>query len=265
MITPAPSLGLGFNSQWSDDFHHSLHVLLTGERDGYYSSFGKVSDLARVLTTGYLYVGQHSPYRQRKYGARPATRDGARFVVFAQNHDQIGNRMRGERLAAIVSPAKLRLAAAAVVLSPFVPMLFMGEEYGETAPFQYFTSHSDEDLIEAVRRGRLEEFDDFEWVGEAPDPHAEATFQRSKLTWTGDDSLRRLYAELLRLRRETPALRSLDLDNVEVHADDERRVLLVRRGEVFIAFNFSEREQTVELPHGKQIVVAAWHFAIYGL
>jgi maltooligosyltrehalose trehalohydrolase len=260
VIAPASSLGLGFDSQWSDDFHHSLHVLLTGEQDGYYASFGKVSDLARVLTTGYLYVGQHSPYRQRKYGARPATRDGAQFVVFAQNHDQIGNRMRGERLAAIVSPAKLRLAAAAVVLSPFVPMLFMGEEYGETAPFQYFTSHSDEDLIEAVRRGRLEEFDDFEWVGEAPDPHDEATFQRSKLTWRGDDSLRRLYAELLRLRRETPALRSLDLDNVEVHADDERRVLLVRRGDVVVAFNFSEREQTV-----KQLVVAAWSFAIYGL
>jgi maltooligosyltrehalose trehalohydrolase len=262
VITPASSLGLGFDSQWSDDFHHSLHVLLTGEQDGYYSSFGKVSDLAHVLTTGYLYVGQHSPYRQRKYGARPSTRDGTQFVVFAQNHDQIGNRMRGERLAAIVSPAKRRLAAAVVILSPFVPMLFMGEEYGETAPFQYFTSHSDADLIEAVRKGRLEEFDDFEWVGEAPDPHDEATFQRSKLTWNGDDSLRCFYADLLRLRRETPALRSLDLDNVEVHADDDRRVLLVRRGDVFIAFNFSEREQTIALPGGKRLVVAAEGFAL---
>jgi len=262
VITPAPDLGLGFDSQWADDFHHSLHVLLTGEQDGYYLGFGRVSDLARVLTTGYLYVGQHSPYRQRKYGARPATRDGAQFVVFAQNHDQIGNRMRGERLAALVSPAKLRLAAAAVVLAPFLPMLFMGEEYGETAPFQYFTSHSDEDLIEAVRRGRLEEFDDFDWVGEAPDPHDDATFLRSKLTWKGDESLRTLYADLLRLRHETPALRSLSLDDVEVHADDERRVLLVRRGDVFIAFNFSELEQMVALPDGNSLNVAAEGFAI---
>jgi maltooligosyltrehalose trehalohydrolase len=262
VITPKAQLGLGFDSQWSDDFHHALHVLLTGERDGYYASFGKVSDLARTIPTGYLYVGQHSPYRQRKYGARPATRDGAQFVVFAQNHDQIGNRMRGERLAALVSPAKLRLAAAAVILAPFLPMLFMGEEYGETAPFQYFTSHSDEDLIEAVRRGRLEEFDDFDWRGEAPDPHDQATFQRSKLTWSGDDSLRALYAELLRLRRETPALRSLNLDDVEARADDERRVLVVRRGDVFIGFNFGDAEQTIELGNGKQLVVPAEGFAL---
>jgi len=262
VITPATQLGLGFDSQWSDDFHHSLHVLLTGERDGYYSSFGKVSDLAGAIAAGYLYVGQHSPYRQRKYGARPATRDGAQFVVFAQNHDQIGNRMRGERLAAIVSPAKLRLAAAAVILSPFLPMLFMGEEYGETAPFQYFTSHSDEDLIEAVRRGRLEEFDDFDWRGDAPDPHDEATFARSKLTWRGDDSLRAFYAELFRLRRATPALRSLDLGDVEARADDERRVLLVRRGNVFLGFNFSDVEQAIELAGGKQLVVPAEGFAL---
>ncbi|HKS23397.1 MAG TPA: malto-oligosyltrehalose trehalohydrolase [Thermoanaerobaculia bacterium] len=262
VITPAKNLGLGFDSQWSDDFHHSLHALLTGERDGYYSAFGNVSDLARVLTTGYLYVGQRSPYRQRKYGARPATRDGAQFVVFAQNHDQVGNRMRGERLAAIVSPAKLRLAAAAVVLAPFLPMLFMGEEYGETAPFQYFTSHSDEDLIEAVRRGRVEEFDDFEWSGEVPDPHDQATFERSKLTGSGDDSLRAFYADLFRLRRETPALRSLDLDDVEAHADDERRVLLVRRGDVFLGFNFGDVEQTIDLADGRKLLVPAEGFAL---
>jgi maltooligosyltrehalose trehalohydrolase len=139
-------------------------------------------------------------------------------------------------------------------------MLFMGEEYGEKAPFQYFTSHSDEALIEAVRRGRLEEFDDFAWSGEPPDPHAEETFERSKLNWsrlTHDEhaSLRRLYAQLLRLRRETPALRALDLDAVEAHADDERRVLLVRRGgAVLIAFNFSGKAQSLELPFAP----AAW-------
>jgi maltooligosyltrehalose trehalohydrolase len=256
VITAAHDYGLGFDSQWSDDFHHALHVLLTGERDGYYASFGRVGDLARTLTTGYLYVGQYSPYRVRKYGARPKTRDGARFVVFAQNHDQIGNRMLGDRLATLVPQDKVRLAAAAVVLAPFLPMLFMGEEYGETAPFQYFTSHSDTELIEAVRRGRIEEFDDFAWAGEAPDPHDAETFRRSKLTWSENASFRRLYAELLRLRRETPALRSLDLDAVEAHADEERRVLLVRRGgEVLIAFNFSGEPQSLDLPFEP----AAWH------
>jgi maltooligosyltrehalose trehalohydrolase len=252
VITPKKQLGLGFDAQWNDDFHHSVHTLLTAERDGYYVSFGKTSDLAQVLKNGYLYVGQHSPYRARKYGLHPKTGEGKRFVVFAQNHDQIGNRMMGERLAAIVSPEQLRLAAAAVVLSPFVPMLFMGEEYGEKAPFQYFTSHGDDDLVEAVRKGRLEEFDDFDWSGTPPDPHHEDTFERSKLTWREDPSVRQLYKKLLKLRRDTPALRRLDLSAVDTHADDERRVLLVRRragdDQVLIAFNFNQNAQSLDLP-----------------
>jgi len=257
VITPKKSFGLGFDSQWTDDFHHSLHVLLTGERDGYYSGFHGVNDLARVLSTGYLYIGQHSSYRGRKYGLRPNTTDGAKFVVCAQNHDQVGNRMRGERLAELVTYDKLRLVAVTVVLSPFIPMLFMGEEYGEKAPFMYFTSHSDPDLIEAVRKGRKEEFDDFTWEGEPPDPHDEETFRQSKLRWESlergeHQSLRRFYAELLRLRRETPALRTLDLSRVETVADDERRTLLMRRtaddDQVLIAFNFSENAQDVALP-----------------
>jgi maltooligosyltrehalose trehalohydrolase len=247
VIRPKDDLGLGFDSQWADDFHHSLHTLLTGERDGYYAGFGRTSDLARALTSGYLYTGQHSPYLGRRYGAPPKTRDGKQFVVFAQNHDQIGNRMLGERLSTIVSPAKLRLAAAAVVLSPFIPMLFMGEEYGETAPFQYFTSHGDSDLIEAVRKGRAEEFDDFDWEGEPPDPHDEATFHRSKLTREEQSGLRDLYRDLFRLRREIPALRSLDLDAVETRADDERRTLLVKRGDALLVLNFSDRERVFEL------------------
>jgi maltooligosyltrehalose trehalohydrolase len=248
VITPKDDLGLGFDSQWCDDIHHALHTLLTGETDGYYTDYGRTSDLARALTTGYLYTGQHSPYRGRKYGLAPKTRDGKQFVVFAQNHDQTGNRMMGERLSTLVSPSKLRLAAAIVILSPFIPMLFMGEEYGETAPFQYFTSHNDADLIEAVRKGRLEEFDDFDWHGEPPDPHDEGTFNRSKLTRQEHAELRNLYRELLRLRREIPALRSLDLDAVETHADDERRTLLVKRGDTLLALNFGGKAQTIELP-----------------
>jgi maltooligosyltrehalose trehalohydrolase len=258
VITPKDDYGLGFDSQWSDDYHHALHVLLTRERDGYYEGFrGEVSELARILQSGYLYTGQYSTYRGRKYGAAPHTSNGACFVVSAQNHDQVGNRMMGDRLTTIVSPEQVKLAAAAIILSPFIPMLFMGEEYGETAPFQYFTSHGDADLIEAVRKGRSEEFDDFTWQGEPPDPHDEETFLRSKLDLglaaRGEHaSLRSLYRELLRLRREIPALRRLDLAAVEPHAEDERGVLLVRRSvdddQVLIAFNFSQTSQTVSVP-----------------
>jgi maltooligosyltrehalose trehalohydrolase len=248
VITPKENLGLGFDSQWSDDYHHALHALLTGERAGYYIGYEKASDLARVMKTGYLYTGQHSTYHGRKHGLKPETTDGTKFMVFAQNHDQVGNRMRGERFSTLVSPARLRLAAAAIILSPFIPLLFMGEEYGEKAPFQYFTSHFDTDLIEAVRKGRREEFEEFVWEGDAPDPHDTETFNRSKLTWQEDATLRQLYQELLRLRRETPALRNFDLDALEAHADDARRVVVVRRGDTLIAFNFSEEVQTVDLP-----------------
>ena len=258
VIAPAEKLGLGFDSQWMDDFHHSLHVLLTGESDGYYEGFGKVSDLARVFERGYLWIGQHNTYRKRRYGLHPQTGDGAKFVICAQNHDQVGNRMMGDRLATIIPFEKLALAAAAVVLSPFLPMLFMGEEYGEQAPFQYFTSHSDPELIENVRKGRMEEFDDFAWQGEVPDPHAEETFRRSKLQWSLLDEerhrrLRDLYRELFRIRRETPSLRALDLSAVETQADDEQRTLVVRRGDCVIAFNFSEEERELSLA-GKLLI-----------
>ena len=258
VITPKERFGLGFDSQWADDFHHSLHTLLTGEQDGYYQGFPpRVSSLARVLKTGYLYIGQHSSYRGRKYGLKPETRNGAQFVISAQNHDQVGNRMTGERITALVSPQQARLAAAVTILSPFIPMLFMGEEYGETAPFQYFTSHSDEALIEAVRKGRAEEFAGFTWSGEPPDPHDEATFNRSKLNWQALEkeehaSMLRLYRELLAIRRSQPALSRLDLDAVETHADDAHGLLFVRRraegGDVLVVFHFGEEPASAEVP-----------------
>jgi maltooligosyltrehalose trehalohydrolase len=250
VITPKDSLGLGFDSQWSDDFHHSLRTLLTGETSGYYAGYGRTSDLARTLTSGYLYTGQHSVYRGRKHGSAPKTRDGSQFVVFAQNHDQIGNRMTGDRLAATVSIGKVRIAAAAVILAPFIPMLFMGEEYGETAPFQYFTSHADRDLIEAVRRGRHKEFERFQWSEEPPDPHDIETFLRSKLRRKPLDEIRALYKDLLHLRATTPALRELDLDAVETHADDEQRTLLIKRRNTLLAFNFSDALRSIDLPFG---------------
>lgn len=248
VITPKDELGLGFDSQWCDDFHHSLHTILTGETSGYYAGFGRTSDLARALANGYVYTGQYSEYRGRKHGLAAKTRDGEQFVAYAQNHDQIGNRMIGDRLSTIVSREKLRLAAAAVILSPFIPMFFMGEEYGENAPFLYFTSHADPELTDAVRRGRHKEFAAFDWKIEPPDPHDDETFMRSKLRREPIHDLRALYRELLRLRAATPALRALDLNAVETHADDEQRTLLVKRGDTLLAFNFSNAPKTIALP-----------------
>jgi maltooligosyltrehalose trehalohydrolase len=199
--------GYGLHAQWSDDFHHSLHSLLTSERAGYYSDFGEVHHLATTMRKGWFYAGQHSKFRHRRHGNDPSGLARSSFVVGIQNHDQIGNRARGERLSKLVDFEGLKLAAGVTALAPFVPLLFMGEEYGETAPFQYFTSHGDADLIEAVRKGRQEEFAAFAWEGEIPDPQAEETFSGSKLHHAMKDqephrTQRALYRELLAIRRE---------------------------------------------------------------
>lgn len=194
-------------SQWSDDFHHSVHTLLTGERTGYYEDFGEVRHLAGTLKQGWYYAGQYSRHRRRRHGNRPPLFKGSNYVVCTQNHDQVGNRALGERLSSLVNFESLKLAAGANLLSAFVPLLFMGEEYGETAPFLYFTSHGDPDLAEAVRRGRAEEFQAFRWKGQIPDPQAEATFARSRLNRNlaqeePHRTLLRFYQTLLRFRSE---------------------------------------------------------------
>jgi maltooligosyltrehalose trehalohydrolase len=199
--------GYGLSAQWSDDYHHSVHSLLTGERSGYYSDFGDVHHLGETLRRGWFYSGQYSAFRLRKHGNSPSGLSRSSFVVCSQNHDQIGNRAKGERLSTLLSFEGLKLAAAVTTLSPFVPLLFMGEEYGETAPFQYFTSHSDADLIAAVRKGRREEFAAFAWEGEIPDPDAHSSFLDSVLnhdlkTKEPHRTLLALYSELLKIRRE---------------------------------------------------------------
>jgi|Deesub1362A_J573_1020465.scaffolds.fasta_scaffold00044_144 maltooligosyltrehalose trehalohydrolase len=256
VIRPRAAGGYGFDAQWADDFHHALHALLTGERNGYYRDFGTLQHLARAFRNGYVYTGQYSAYRRRRHGNMPHQCAGHRFVVFAQNHDQVGNRAGGDRLSTLTSFSGLKLAACAVMCSPFVPLLFMGEEYGETAPFQYFTSHSDRELVEAVRKRRREEFAAFSW-DEVPDPQDETTFLRSRL----QHDLRRqgrhralyeLYRELIRLRRELPALAELNRENVEVGVYERERVLSVRRwcgnDEVWIIFSFGTTGVTVTLP-----------------
>ena len=199
--------GYGIDAQWSDDFHHSVHTLLTGEDQGYYSDFVGVGPLVSTLRDGWYYSGQHSNYRKRRHGNSPRGLSPTKFVVCSQNHDQVGNRAAGERLTSLVGFEALKLAAGITLLSPFVPMLFMGEEYGETAPFQYFTSHGDPDLVEAVRRGRREEFATFGWEQSVPDPQDEETFRRSKLDHSLEQkephrTLLRFYRQLIRIREE---------------------------------------------------------------
>jgi maltooligosyltrehalose trehalohydrolase len=205
--------GYGLTAQWSDDFHHAVHALLTGERTGYYVDFGGRGPLVKALRDRFVYDGCRSTYRRRRHGA-PATDLGAdRFVVSVQNHDQVGNRATGDRLGTLVPHAAQKLAAALLLLSPYVPLLFMGEEYGEINPFLYFVSHGDPELVAAVRAGRQREFAAFAWQGEVPDPQAEETFERSRLdharaTAPGHAEIRSLYRDLLRLRCDEPALHS---------------------------------------------------------
>jgi maltooligosyltrehalose trehalohydrolase len=211
-VKPRDVGGYGLDAHWSDDFHHAVHVALSGERGGYYADFTEAGAVAKVLAQRYVNDGRYSPHRRRRHGRPAADVPGDRFVVAVQNHDQIGNRARGDRLSTLVSPGALRLAAALLLLSPYVPLLFMGEEHGETNPFLYFVSHGDPELIEAVRKGRQEEFASFAWTGQVPDPQAEETFEASRPDWKRATSgqgakMLALYRELLRLRRTEPALR----------------------------------------------------------
>jgi maltooligosyltrehalose trehalohydrolase len=236
MITARAGGGLGMESQWSGDLHHALHVLLTGERDGYYADFGGTPALAKAYRDAFVYDGARSAFRGRHHGAPARGMHGRRFVVFSQTHDQVGNRMMGDRLAATAGFEAAKLAAGAVLLAPFVPLLFMGEEYAEAAPFQYFTSHSDPALVGAVRRGRAQEFEAFRWAGQPPDPQSEETFRRSTLRWDERTSgahaqMLALYGELLSLRRGLAPLRALDPRGVEVARSDQPPVVWVLRTE----------------------------------
>ncbi|MFC1989387.1 malto-oligosyltrehalose trehalohydrolase [Chloroflexota bacterium] len=248
LIKPRELGGYGVDAQWNDDFHHSIHVLLTGEQAGYYQDFGRLQHLVKAFQEGFVYAGQYSPYRQRRHGISSRDIPAQRFVVFAQNHDQVGNRAQGERLSQLVSFEALKLAAGIVLLSPFTPLIFMGEEYGETAPFPYFVSHSESELIEAVRKGRREEFASFRWQGELPDPQDEATFLSARINHNLRDEgqhhvLLKFYKELIRLRKEIPALANLSKDALEIKGDEENITIFMRRwkegDEVIAVFNFA--------------------------
>jgi maltooligosyltrehalose trehalohydrolase len=237
VIRPPERGGWGADAQWADDFHHALRVLVTGDDDGYYAEFGAVADLAKAFHRPFVHDGQYSTVRRRRFGAPAGDRPVNQFVVFAQNHDQIGNRALGDRLPVEARP----LAAFCALLAPFTPMLFMGEEYGEEAPFQFFTDHIDPFVAEAAREGRRREFASFAaFTGaDVPDPQASETFERSKLTRRPDPRLEALYRDLLRIRR--------DLPSEEAHPvyDEDARWLRVHRGPYQLVCNFSNARARV--------------------
>jgi maltooligosyltrehalose trehalohydrolase len=245
--------GYGLDAQWSDDFHHALHALLTRESTGYYADFGTLEDLGIAMRDGWRYAGQYSSFRRSRHGNSPLGIAPDHFVVCSQNHDQIGNRARGERLTNLTDFEGLKLAAGVTLLAPFVPLLFMGEEYGETRPFLYFTSHGDPALIEAVRRGRREEFSRFNWDADVPDPQDERTFADSTLDYAAKDAephgtLLKFYKSLMALRKR------LRLGGAKpgVSWSEAAGILTVAYGAANIVaiFHFGSEKTNVVLPAG---------------
>ncbi len=248
--------GYGLNAQWNDDFHHCLHTLLTGERNGYYQDFGDFKQLVKALREGFVYSGQHSSYRKRRHGSSSKDLPPSKFVIFFQNHDQVGNRMKGDRLSTLVPFESLKLAAGIVLLSPNIPLLFMGEEYGEEAPFQYFVSHSDQALIEAVRKGRNEEFAAFQWSAETPDPQDEVTFLRSKINLDlrlegKNQILFQFYEALIKLRKELYPCSSLGERGIRIEGFGREKAILIRweyeQDRVIGLFNFNDEPIKIDI------------------
>ncbi len=255
VIRPKELGGYGVDAQWSDDFHHSLRTVLTEESRGYYADFGSCEQLAKAYQNTFVYDWQYSPFRKRYHGNAASDRQGHQFVVCSQNHDQIGNQMLGERLSDLVDFESVKLATGALLLAPYIPLLFMGQEYGEESPFLYFVSHGDPDLVEAVREGRKKEFTDFHLEGEYIDPQSledwgKKTAGKHRVLW-------QLYRELIQLRRTIPALKKLDKQNLTATAIESDRLILLHRwqnnSQVFSILNFNQQDVNlkIDFPPGK--------------
>ena len=263
-INPLEDQGFGMDAQWIDEFHHALRVTATGEQNGYYADFTGIAHLAKAYKDAYVYDGQYSPHRFKKFGVKAQDNPGRQFIVFSQNHDQVGNRMLGERTSQLVSYEMQKLLAGAVMVSPYLPMLFMGEEYSEPHPFLYFVSHTDPELAEAVRKGRKAEFAAFHSQGEAPDPMAEETFRESKLQWQllnqePHQTMLRYYQSLIALRKQHPVLNHLNREQLAVTHEEESRTLLLHRWQaeqhLICLMNFSKGQQVIKIPE----IVPEWH------
>jgi malto-oligosyltrehalose trehalohydrolase len=265
LVTPREAGGTGLAAQWSDDFHHALHAALTGERQGYYADFGSLEVLAQTLTRVFRHDGSWSSFRGRSHG-RPVdtVRTPAhRFLGYLQDHDQIGNRAVGDRIADLVGDGLLRVGAGLVLTAPFTPMLFMGEEWGADTPWQYFTDHEEEWLATAVREGRRREFAAHGWaVSQVPDPQDPETFRRSRLDLSQPSAephagLLAWYRELIALRRARPELTDPRLDRVAVRFDEDARWLVITRGRLLIVASLGDVPLLVPLPEPPTVVLAA--------
>jgi maltooligosyltrehalose trehalohydrolase len=262
IIAPIEKGGYGLEGQWSDDFHHALHVLLTGESVGYYEDFGTVEQLATAYRSGFVYTGQYAPFRKRRHGNSPDNCRPVQFVVSAQNHDQVGNRAKGDRHSTLISFEALKVANVAVLLSANIPMLFMGEEYGEANPFLYFIDHGDPNLVEAVREGRKREFESFGWT-EVSDPYDVATYEACRLQPRIESDMRqqahlRWCQDLIHLRKTIPSCgAALKNNTVSTWADEATKTLIVHRKaeegpEMLLVIGFNKEPVTISVaqPHG---------------
>ena len=263
IVTPREAGGFGIDAQWSDDFHHALHTVLTGENKGYYEDFGSLAQLAKALRQAFVYDGIHSPHRKRIHGRPIIGLSGHHFLAYAQNHDQIGNRANGERLSHLVSLGRSKIAAALVLTSAFVPMLFQGEEFGASSPFQYFTHHDDADLGRKVSEGRKGEFAAFGWRPEdVPDPQEAVTFQRSKLRWDElaaepHSSLLEWHKTLICLRRKHSSLTDGRMEKVEVRFDEAACWIAAKRGAIEVVCNLSRERQGIAVGGERQVVLCS--------
>ncbi|MFW7381153.1 MAG: malto-oligosyltrehalose trehalohydrolase [Oligoflexus sp.] len=253
VIRPLEDWGYGFQAQWSDDYHHAIHSYLTGEQTGYYADFGRLSDISKALQKGFIYDGNHAKSRKRKHGRALHNCSPRQLITCIQNHDQVGNRARGERLSQILTPDQLKLAAGLNLLAPTTPLLFQGEEWGASSPFLYFTNHQDPELATAVREGRIREFVSFGWKKEdIPDPQEALNFDLSKLQWEEkewDDHHEILswYKKLLKLRKQYldgESFQFLSAKNITVL--EEEKIFLMQNQSLSIVFNFADQAQTFD-------------------
>jgi maltooligosyltrehalose trehalohydrolase len=263
VVTPREAGGYGIDAQWSDDFHHALFTLLHREDGGYYVDFGSVGKLAKALTKVFVYDWAYSKYRRRRHGRPVEGLSAHRFFAFIQNHDQVGNRAIGDRLEQIVGMDRAKLAAGLVLTSPFVPLLFQGEEFAASTPFLYFADHEDPEMARSVSEGRKQEFAAFGFADkEIPDPEARETFERSHLNW---DELNQgahaemldWYRRLIHLRRKSPSLNDGDIGHVSVAFDEEKRWLLMDRGNVRVVFNLGGETAGFDVPEGMRIALGS--------
>jgi maltooligosyltrehalose trehalohydrolase len=267
VVRPREMEGYGIDAQWSDDFHHALHTVLTGERSGYYVDFGSIADLATALKSAYVYAGKPSAFRLRRHGRPAGGLSAHRFIGYSQTHDQVGNRAQGDRLIHQCGLERARLAAALALTAPFIPLLFQGEEFGASAPFPYFADFADDPaLSRAVSEGRRREFTGLGWrPEEVPDPAALETFSRAKLDWSELErephrGLFQWYQDLVQLRRQLPQLNDGQLDRVATAFNEAEAWLVVERSDVTIVVNFAPQWRAIPIrPDRPRAILLATH------